>query len=114
MFNLSPDQTVMAGIGIAAAMAATFHPKVEEKIKSFASSLRARLSGGGTVKVPNAPTGEITTPNDVHVLVTKLVTYFSKHNDPEGVKCAARIGTHVYEQQVSDSLTPQTTGTTNA
>lgn len=84
-------------------MLATFHPAVEAKIKSFLSSAWAKVSGANKV-VPITPSGELSSPNDVHILVTQLVTYFSKKNDPEGVKCAARIGTHVYEQQVSDSL----------
>ena len=107
MFNLTPDQTVLAGVGIAGAMLATFHPAVEAKIKSFLSSAWAKVSGANKV-VPITPSGggTISSPNDVHILVTQLVAYFSKKNDPEGVKCAARIGTHVYEQQVSDSLQP--------
>jgi hypothetical protein len=107
MFNLTPDQTVLAGVGIAGAMLATFHPAVEAKIKSFLSSAWARLSGANKVCSQSHHQGELSSPNDVHILVTQLVAYFSKKNDPEGVKCAARIGTHVYEQQVSDSLTVQ-------
>jgi hypothetical protein len=108
MFNLTPDQTVLAGVGIAGAMLATFHPAVEAKIKSFLSSAWARLSGANKPVPSVTPSGgELVSPNDVHILVTQLVAYFSKKNDPEGVKCAARIGTHVYEQQVSDSLTVQ-------
>lgn len=108
MLNLTSDQTVLTGIGITAAMLATFHPTVEAKIKSLTSSLWSRLSsiGGSTPNTPDTSVGELTTPNDVHMLVTKLVTYFSKNKDPEGVQCAARIGTHVYEQQVRDSVTP--------
>lgn len=113
MLNLSPDQTVLAGVGLVLAMLATFHPTVETKLKSLLSSITSRISNiGTTVPAPNETVEDIVTPNDVHNLVTKLVTYFSKHNDPEGVKCAARIGTHVYEQQVSDSIPTQATPVT--
>lgn len=99
--SLTPDQMMLGGLAIVGVMFTTFHPKVQQ----FISGLTSKVNPANLIPDEDLNViGEIESPEDVHEVVSALIDYFKKTEDVEGIKCAAKIGNHVYENQIAKAL----------
>ena len=76
-------------LGVVAVLLAVFAPQIWEKLKPYIPSLKASRAED---------------TDDIHSTIISLAEYFKEQNDIEGVKIAARLGNHVYEQYINDIL----------
>lgn len=109
MPQLTPDQMILAGLGIMAAMGISFHPAAKEKalliwewIKNFGTSKKEEeWSPDDVISIEGLVLNQIDSPQEVHQVVTALAQYFQNEKDIKGVQLTARIGIHIYENQLS-------------
>ena len=78
-------------LGVVAVLLAVFAPQIWEKLKPYIPSF-----GSSSASVEDT--------EDIHATIISLAEYFKEHKDLEGVKIAARLGNHVYEQYINDIL----------
>lgn len=98
--QMSGNSQMMAGAAVIAAVITLSNPKLRSavggKLAGAMSWLGSFFPGKTTPDLDLD--GEVACPMDVHELVNALMSYFKAAKDEEGVKYAARIGTHLYEQ----------------
>lgn len=96
--SISPNQQMMLGGGLLAAVVALSNQGVRDKLKGFFSALPFPGKGASAADSISS----VTTCQQAHLATSALMVYFTKRADSKGAMLATSIGQHLYTQQLED------------